>query len=87
MLEFFELFADTRVGKISNSDVEKVMNELGEYPTHERVLEMVKEIDYDCDGMVDFDEFTCLMVKQMRDVDNSEEELVTVFKRFDKDGD
>ena len=37
--------------------------------------------------MIDFDEFTCLMVKQMRDVDCAEEELVAVFKKFDKDED
>ena len=48
---------------------------------------MILEIDYDADGMIDFDEFTCLMVKQIKDVEDSEEELVIVFKRFDKDGD
>ena len=64
------------------------MNDLGEYPTPERIQEMIAEIDYNADGKVDFEEFTCLMVKQMKDVDESlEEELVTVFKRFDDDGD
>ena len=60
---------------------------LGENPTEEDLKKMVKEIDYNDDGLVDFDEFTCLMVKQMKHVDDTlEEELETVFKRFDKDG-
>ena len=87
MKEFFDLFDENKSEKISNMDIEKVMNALGEHPTLERILEMILEIDYDDDGMVDFDEFTCLMVKQMKDVEGSEEELVAVFKRFDKDED
>ena len=87
MKEFFDIFDDKEAGKISNKDIEKVMASMGEYPTEERILEMINEIDYDADGLVDFDEFTCLMVKQIKDVENAEEELVVVFKRFDKDGD
>ena len=37
--------------------------------------------------MVDFQEFLCLMIKFLFEADQGEEELVTVFKRFDKDGD
>ena len=87
MREFFDLFDNTGEGKVTNEDIEKVMNTLGEFPTPERIMEMVREIDYDSDGLVDFQEFTCLMVKQMKDVDDSEEELVQVFKQFDKNGD
>ena len=60
---------------------------LGENPSPEDINKMVAEIDYNNDGLVDFNEFTCLMVKQMKHVDDTlEEELETVFKRFDKDG-
>lgn len=79
MREFFDLFDEDGSGKITNNDIEKVMNTLGEFPTPERIEQMIKEIDYDSDGLVDFEEFTCLMVKQMKDVDSSEEELVMVF--------
>ena len=87
MKEFFDLFDDLQAGSISNAEIMNVMHALGENPTRERVEEMILEIDYDADGMVDFDEFTCLMVKQIKDVEGQEEELVTVFKRFDKDED
>ena len=47
----------------------------------------MEKIDYNKDGMVDFNEFQVLMIKTMVSVDQSEEELVTVFKRFDKNKD
>lgn len=48
---------------------------------------MIQKIDYNCDGECDFDEFVCLMVMTLAKADHEEEELVTVFKRFDKNGD
>ena len=88
MKEFFDCYDDSFTGKINNSDIEKIMNILGEFPSSEEINQIVKEIDYDQDGVVDFDEFTCLMVKHMAHQDSTlEEELETVFKRFDADGD
>ena len=91
MYEFFMCYVDENqeedVPVILTGDIEKIMIVLGENPTPEDLTKMVKEIDFNDDGMVDFDEFTCLMVKQMKHVDDTlEEELETVFKRFDKDG-
>ena len=60
---------------------------LGENPEPTRVNELIQLVDYNKDGMVDFQEFLCLMVKFLFISDQAEEELVTVFKRFDKDGD
>ena len=64
-----------------------VMYDLGEHPTEERIKEMILQVDNNADGVIDFDEFTCLMVKHIKDIEDSPEELVLVFKRFDKDGD
>ena len=46
---------------------------------------MIKEVDVDNNGEIDFDEFCGLMVKKMKESE-PEEELVEVFKIFDKDG-
>ena len=48
---------------------------------------MIVEVDFDKNGMVDFDEFVCLMTKILTQRDKDEEELITVFKRFDVNGD
>ena len=61
------------------------MTGLGETITKERIDSLIKEIDYDLDSNVDFQEFLCLMVKTLATADQQEEELVTVFNRFDKD--
>jgi calmodulin len=46
---------------------------------------MIKEVDVDNNGEIDFDEFCGLMVKKMKESE-PEEELVEVFKIFDRDG-
>ena len=46
---------------------------------------MIQEVDVDGNGEIDFDEFRSLMLKKMKESE-PEEELVEVFKIFDKDG-
>ena len=85
--EIFDIFDAAGDGTIDNDEIGKVMQGLGESPTPERIDELIKQIDYNDDGEVDFDEFVCLMVKTLNDADKAEEELVEVFKKFDKNGD
>ena len=74
--EIFDIFDETGDGTISNDEIGKVMQGLGENQTPEQLDELIKEIDYDDDGEVDFDEFVCLMVKTLNDADKAQEELV-----------
>ena len=85
--EIFDIFDETGDGTISNDEIGKVMQGLGENPSPEQIEALIKEIDYNSDGEVDFEEFVCLMVKTLNEADKAEEEIVTVFKRFDKNGD
>lgn len=48
---------------------------------------MISQIDYNGDGDVDFDEFLLMMVKQIKIANDKEEELVQVFRSFDKNND
>ena len=63
--EVFDIFDDTGDGKISNEEIGKVMTGLGENVTKEKIDNMIREIDYDQDTHVDFQEFLCLMVKTL----------------------
>ena len=55
-------------------------------PTDEEVARMMAEADEDNSGEIDFYEFAILMGKKLAETEH-DEELVEVFKLFDKDGD
>lgn len=62
------------------------MKSLGQVISEEDVKEMIKEVDYDGNGVIDFYEFNMLMEKKLKDTD-VEEELMEAFNVFDRDGD
>ena len=59
------------------------MKQLGENPTDEEVEQMIKEVDEDASGEIDFYEF-CIMLKKKSDVTDKGEEMVRVFELFAK---
>ena len=59
------------------------MRTLGQNPTESEIEVMIKEVDEDGNGEINFQEFCGLMVKQM-EANEPAEELVEVFKLFDK---
>ena len=81
----FELFDKDRDGAINNKELGTVMRNLGQNPSDEELKQMIKEIDLDGNGVIDFNEFLYLMVKKMNGND-TEEELLEAFKVFDRDG-
>ena len=85
--DIFEIFDEDNTNKIDASEILKCMQVFKMNTDQPSVDALMKSIDYNEDGVVDFDEFTVLMVKTMVSQDKTEEELVQVFKRFDKDGD
>ena len=86
--EMFDIFDLDSSGKIESSELMTVMQQaLQEKVTEQQVNEMIRQVDANNDGEVDFEEFICLMVKKLNQIDTMEEELVEVFKRFDKDRD
>ena len=60
------------------------MRSLGQNPTEAELQDMVKEVDVDGSGTIEFSEFLNLMARKMRDSD-SEEQLKEAFRVFDKD--
>ena len=49
------------------------MRSLGQNPNEEELNDMIKEIDEDGNGTVDFDEFLIMMSKKMKEIDSDEE--------------
>jgi calmodulin len=81
----YELFDKDRDGKITTKELGTVMKNLGQNPNEAELEQMIKEVDLNGDGTIDFKEFLGLMVRKMKDTD-TEEELLEAFKVFDKDG-
>ena len=81
----FALFDLDGNGYITNDELGTVLRKMGQEPTDEEVEQMIAEIDEDGDGTIDFEEFCELMEKRMSD-DNTEADIIEVFKVFDTDG-
>ena len=84
--DVFSLFDKDGDGTVSTKELGVVMWALGQNPTDAEIAEMIKEVDVDGNGEVDFDEFCGLMIKKQNE-NEPEEELVEVFKIFDKNND
>ena len=80
----FDLFDKDGNGQITSKELGTVMRSLGQNPSEEELKQMIREVDLNGNGTIDFKEFMCLMVKKMNDND-LDEELQYAFKVFDRD--
>lgn len=61
------------------------MRSLGQNPTEAELRDMIKEVDTDGNGTIDFPEFLTMMARKMAD-NEGEDEIREAFRVFDKDG-
>merc|ERR1712020_831352 len=73
-------------GTITSEEMSKVMTALGQTHTEAELTDMMKSVDLDGDGMIDFPEFLVLMERQMKEVP-TEQAIRDAFRVFDKDND
>eukprot|EP00298_Acanthocystis_sp_HF-20_P016902 c21621_g3_i2.p1 GENE.c21621_g3_i2~~c21621_g3_i2.p1 ORF type:complete len:167 (-),score=68.94 c21621_g3_i2:20-469(-) len=83
--EAFSLFDKDGSSTISTKDLGTVMRSLGASPTEAEVQEMIKKVDTDGSGKVEFTDFLGLMAQKLKEKD-SEEDVVNAFRVFDKEG-
>ncbi|XP_068650035.1 calmodulin-like protein 11 [Aristolochia californica] len=82
--EAFCLFDKDGDGRITIDELATVIRSLGQTPTEEELHDMIREVDVDGNGTIEFGEFLHLMARKMKETD-AEEELKEAFKVFDKD--
>ena len=83
--DIFDQFDKDKDGKISGKELANAMESMGQNPTDEEINEMMREVDLNRDGKIDFDEFMAIMTKNSPET-QTEEEVINAFRVFDKDG-
>jgi calmodulin len=84
--EVFSMFDKDGDGTIDATELGTVMQSLGVNATAAELDEMITEVDKDGSGTIDFGEFCALMLSKSEGIDE-EDEIKTVFRILDKDGD
>lgn len=82
--EIFDLVDEDRSGQISKNELKKLMETLRLHPTEEELTAMMKEVDADGSGDIDFDEFVTVMSRRVQ-ADYTPEQLKSAFKVFETD--
>uniref|UniRef100_A0ACD5ZTM7 Uncharacterized protein n=1 Tax=Avena sativa TaxID=4498 RepID=A0ACD5ZTM7_AVESA len=90
--EAFAFFDKDGDGRISAEELSTVVRSLGQSPTPEELRDMVRDVDADGNGTIEFAEFLALMSRQHEaahaaDGGSPEEELREAFGVFDRDHD
>ena len=83
--DIFDQFDKDKDGKISDKELKNAMVSMGQSPTDDEISEMMREVDLNQDGKIDFGEFMILMTKSSPDT-QTEEEVINAFRVFDKEG-
>ena len=83
--DIFDQFDKDKDGKISGKELANAMFSMGQNPTDDEINEMMREVDLNQDGKIDFDEFMILMTKSSPET-QAEEEVINAFRVFDKEG-
>ncbi|CAM0949060.1 unnamed protein product [Alopecurus aequalis] len=88
--EAFAFFDNDGDGRISAEELSTVVRSLGQSPTDEELRDMVRDVDADGNGTIEFSEFLALMSRQREAADadgSADEELREAFGVFDRDHD
>jgi calmodulin len=80
--EIFDLVDEDRGGTISKHELKKLMDTLRLHPTEEELSAMMKAVDADGSGDIDFEEFVTVMSRRVQ-ADYTPEQLRSAFKVFE----
>jgi Ca2+-binding EF-hand superfamily protein len=82
----YKLIQFGKLGTIEGSELSYVMSKLGETPTEDELEDMIRAVDLNGDGEIDFEEFIGLMRLRMDERQRDpEEDLRDAFNMFDAD--
>lgn len=83
--EIFKMYDRDNTGNISNRALKFLLRGLGDNVNEEEVDLVLKDMDEDGNGTIDFQEFLLYMLEKVN-AQSLEDDLVEVFKVFDRNG-
>ena len=83
--EIFDTFDRDRDGTISVKEIGDVLRAMGGTPSTQEINELISNFGHDS-GNIKFEAFLEIYDKKMKNID-SDEDLISAFKAFDKDSD
>ncbi|KAK3580768.1 hypothetical protein CHS0354_023057 [Potamilus streckersoni] len=81
----FALFDKDGDGTVSTKELGTVMRSLGQNPSPQQLENIIREVDVDGNGTIEFDEF-CVIMSQKLNGTQSEYDVLEAFKVFDPEG-
>ena len=81
----WQLFDEDQSGSIEHHELKMVMQKLGLNPTQDELDDIIRDIDKDMDGQIDYNEFLRLMSTKLKDA-QTQDELFEAFLVFDQHG-
>jgi len=85
--EVFALFDKNSDGTISTSELGGILRGLNQEFNEKQLQAMIRKVDVNGDGEIDFDEFVLMMDSRSNTANVVVDELEEAFKVFDKNGD
>ena len=77
----WQLFDEDESGSIEHHELKQVMKNLGLNPTQDELDDIIRDIDKDMDGQIDYNEFLRLMSTKLKDA-QTQDELFEAFLVF-----
>jgi len=83
--EAYAVFDKEGEGVITRKILTSTMQALGQNPTEAEIQDMIKDVDVDGNGEVDFEEFVLMLHARMQQKIDPKEELKDIFSILDRD--
>ncbi len=80
----FDLIDFDKSGTIGADEIFEFFRDIGNEISYEEVMDIIRKIDYDGSGTLDFEEFISVMEKINMDHEIEEDEVYKAFMKFDK---
>ena len=85
--EMFKTFDKDGDGKITFDELKEELQNIGDFKTDKEILQMIREVDLDKNGTIEFNEFAIYFDKQIGSIQTRREEMRLTFNTFDINGD